>query len=58
MPRRSLPLLLLLAASLAGCDAFYDAIGLNDAKKAEAEAKAIGAAMIAAQMSSRSMKNP
>ncbi|WP_142805061.1 hypothetical protein [Tepidiphilus sp. J10] len=44
MLRRSLPLLLLLAASLSGCDAFYDAIGLNDAKKAEAEAKAIGAA--------------
>ena len=44
MPRRSLPLLFLLAASLSGCDAFYDAIGLNDAKKAEAEAKAIGAA--------------
>jgi len=44
MPRRSLPLLFLLAASLSGCDAFYDAIGLNDAKKAESEAKAIGAA--------------
>ncbi|WP_142811250.1 hypothetical protein [Tepidiphilus olei] len=43
MPRL-LPLLCLSVVLLAGCDTFYDAIGLNDAKKAEAEARAIGAA--------------